>query len=98
LSFCKLTVYFVGITIPHLRANQVLFSAWIGLRPSEIVRLQWELVHLSEKKLRIDRAYVLDEEKNTKTAASTRDVELLAPALSALVKQKSITFTRRTRL
>lgn len=75
-------------------ANQVIFSAWTGLRPSELIALKWEQVDLISNKVRVDKAFVQGREKGTKTNAGTRDVELLAPALSALMKQKSITFRK----
>jgi len=74
--------------------NQVIFSAWTGLRPSELIGLKWEQVDLFGETIRIDRAFVRRQEKVTKTKAGNRTVELLAPALEAIKKQKSITFLK----
>lgn len=74
--------------------NQVIFSAWTGLRPSELIALKWEQVDLFGETIKVDRAFVLGQEKVTKTKAGNRTVDLLGPALEAIKKQKSITFLK----
>jgi len=74
--------------------NQIIFSAWTGLRPSELIGLKWEQVDLLGETIKIDRAFVLGREKVTKTKAGNRTVDLLSPALDAIKKQKSVTFLK----
>lgn len=74
--------------------NQVIFAAWTGLRPSELIGLKWEQVDLFGETVKIDRAFVLGQEKVTKTKAGNRTVNLLSPALDAIKKQKAITFLK----
>ena len=52
--------------------NQVIFAAWTGLRPSELIGLKWEQVDLFGETVKIDRAFVLGQEKVTKTQHQLR--------------------------
>ncbi len=68
------------------------FAIWTGLRPSEQIALRWEDVDLELGVVRVRRARVRRQEKDTKTIAGERTVRLLAPALEALTAQKEITY------
>lgn len=74
--------------------NMVQFALWTGLRTSELIALQWGDVDFVRGVVRIQRAKTQDSNKfeTTKTNAGTREVKLLAPALSALGSQKAYTF------
>lgn len=63
-----------------------------GLRPGELMALQWPKFDGVNNKVRIDRNLVGGVEKGPKTAAGVRDVDLKAAALAALITQKSVTF------
>ena len=66
---------------------QVAF--WTGLRTSELIALEWG--DIEETVVRVRRARVGGQVKKPKTAAGTRDVKLLPPALEALQDQKAFT-------
>ena len=74
--------------------NLFQFAFYTGLRISELIGLQWEDVDWEGNKLYVRRAIVDDHEKGTKTAAGTRKIELLRPALEALEKQKAYTLLK----
>jgi integrase len=63
-----------------------------GLRPGELMALQWPKIDWLEKKARIDRNQVAGIEKGPKTEAGIRDIELDTEAIAALTAQKGITF------
>jgi len=67
------------------------FAFYTGLRPSELIALSWADVDLRRGMVRVQRAKVRTIDKDTKTHAA-RDVELVAPALEALVEQKAETY------
>jgi integrase len=75
--------------------NMVQFWFFTGLRPSEIMALEWDNVDLNRKTIHIDRAVVLKRLKKPKTKAGIRDVMLLPPALAALEAQKRHTYGKR---
>ncbi|MGZ8158361.1 MAG: tyrosine-type recombinase/integrase [Methylobacter sp.] len=74
--------------------NLIQFALWTGLRTSELIALQWGDVDFMRGVVRIQRAKTQASRKfeTTKTNAGTREVKLLAPALSALGAQKAHTF------
>jgi len=74
--------------------NQVQFALWTGLRPSELIALQWGDIDFIRGVVWVHLAKTQDsrEVETTKTNAGTREVKLLAPALSALGGQKVHTF------
>ncbi|PMZ71764.1 integrase [Pseudomonas sp. FW305-70] len=73
---------------------QLQFSFWTGLRPSELIALEWGDIDWIAGEIRIVRAKTraAKEPESTKTLAGRRTVKLLAPAREALLKQKELTF------
>jgi integrase len=72
-----------GIYLP------VLFAALLGMRKSEILALTWRDINTDNKTVRIDKAIVRDEfgeyiVKSTKTAESTRALQLPQQIIKAL--------------
>lgn len=67
--------------------NLARFMIWSGPRVSEALALAWEDVDLEAGTVLFRRARVASQYKVTKTKRSTRQVKLLAPALSALREQ-----------
>ena len=67
--------------------NLITFMLWAGPRVSEAIALAWEDVDLDAGVIYFKRARVRGPFKATKTRRSTREVELLAPALAALQDQ-----------
>ncbi len=74
--------------------NLFEFAFWTGLRTSELVALTWEDIDFLRNEARINKARTQDAEapETTKTRQGVRDIKLLAPALAALQRQKTITF------
>ncbi|MEJ1398479.1 MAG: site-specific integrase, partial [Candidatus Sedimenticola sp. (ex Thyasira tokunagai)] len=71
--------------------NLITFMLWAGPRVSEAIALAWEDVDLDAGVIYFRRARVRGPFKATKTRRSTREVELLRPALDALRDQYSRT-------
>lgn len=69
--------------------NLYQFAIWTGLRPSELIALQWG--DIGDDSVRVRRALVRRQVKETKTIAGMRDVKLLPAALEALNAQKPYT-------
>ncbi|MEJ1360051.1 MAG: tyrosine-type recombinase/integrase [Candidatus Sedimenticola sp. (ex Thyasira tokunagai)] len=67
--------------------NLITFMLWAGPRVSEAIALAWEDVDLDAGVIYFKRARVRGPFKATKTRRSTREVELLQPALDALRDQ-----------
>ncbi len=65
----------------------IKFMMWTGPRVSEAIALTWEDVDLDAGTVVFRRARVRGPFKATKTRRSTREVELLRPALEALQDQ-----------
>jgi integrase len=78
--------------------NFTRFAFWTGLRTSELVALEWGDIDWLRYEMRITRAETeaSDEPETTKTKAGTRTVKLLAPAIDALVAQKSVSFLHQS--
>lgn len=74
-------------------ANYAGVGFYVGPRPSEQIALTWPNVDWRAKILRIERARVLKEEKETKTAR-VRDHELSGKALEFLERQRGHTQLR----
>jgi integrase len=72
--------------------NLIQFAFFTGLRPSELIALEWNDIDWVNGLAHICRAVVEKQEKTTKTHAGQRDVLLLPPALEALQAQKPYTF------
>ncbi|KAF0255870.1 Arm DNA-binding domain-containing protein [Pseudomonas putida] len=73
---------------------QLQFAFWTGLRPSELIALEWGDIDWIAGEIRIVRAKTRAAKvpESTKTASSRRTVKLLGPAREALLKQKELTF------
>lgn len=74
------------------------FAFFTGLRPSELMALEWDDIDWLNGLACIRRAIVYKKEKTTKTAAGLRDVLLLPPARQALEQQKAYTFAEGKRI
>ena len=68
--------------------NLFAFAFWTGLRTSELIALRWEDVDLVGGTITVRRAKVRKQIKAPKTKAGRRTVQLLQPALNALLDQR----------
>lgn len=73
--------------------NYFAFFFYTGLRPSELIELRWRDIDLFTGKLRVTRAKVVGVVQLTKTRAKWV-VDLLPPAMEALIRQKAHTFAK----
>jgi integrase len=73
---------------------QIQFSFWTGLRPSELVALEWGDIDWIGGEIRIVRAKTraATEPESPKTISGRRSVKILSPAREALLQQKAATF------
>jgi len=71
--------------------NFIRFMYATGIRPGEIIALQWDDIDFDRKIIKIYKTRMRDKEGDTKTLASTREVDLLPLAENALKDQKQIT-------
>jgi integrase len=78
--------------------NLFQFAFFSGLRPSELMALEWQDIDWNKGVVNISRAVVEKQEKCTKTNAGTRTLLLLPPALEALQAQKAYTFLQGKRV
>lgn len=71
-----------------------MYAFWFetGLRPGELIALQWDRIDWTRAIARIDRNIVAGVEKGPKTDAGERDVELTAIAVAALQRQRARAF------
>lgn len=86
----------VILVLDHLRQhhhpnwwNYFTVAFFAGPRPSEQIALRWSRVDLRREQMRIDSARVRRIDKGTKTLV-IRDVDLQAPALEALQRQRDV--------
>ena len=72
----------------------IQFNFASGLRPSELIALEWRQVDLVNKTVKINRKRTIHSKtpEPTKTKASNRTVKLNAMALDALYKMKQYTY------
>lgn len=79
---------------PKDRRPQIQFALWTGLRPSELIALEWGDIDWIGNEIRIVRAKTraASEPESPKTTSGRRSVKLLAPARDALLQQKPATF------
>lgn len=75
----------------ELAWNWYEFAFSTGLRPSEQIALKWADIDWRRATVRVERALVKTQIKNTKTN-SARDVDLNDRAMSALIRQKAHSF------
>lgn len=81
--------------IKAARADEMpLIQFWFnaGLRPGELIAFKWPKVDWVHGKARVDLNQVEGVEKDPKTQAGIRDVELNAMAVEALTAQKPFSF------
>jgi integrase len=78
--------------------NFFQFALFTGLRPSELIALEWRDIDWVNGLVRVKRAVVEKQEKCTKTEAGERDVMLLPPAFEALQAQKIYTYLEGKRI
>ncbi len=71
--------------------NFIRFMYATGARPGEIIALQWDDIDFERKIIKIYKTRMRDKEGDTKTLASTREVDLLPQAEEALRDQMLIT-------
>jgi len=78
----------------HVR-NLFQFAFWTGMRPSELIALQWGDVDWKKEIILVQRAktYFAKSPEKTKTRAGHREVKLLSPALQALRSQKELSYS-----
>lgn len=75
--------------------NLVQFAFWTGMRTSELVALDWADIDWLKGEAYVTRAMTqaaAGEAEVTKTLSGKRRIKLLAPAMEALVAQKTHTF------
>ena len=70
--------------------NYYEFAFFSGLRPSELIAMQWAKVDLHKGTVMVDVALTRWQEKGTKTG-TTRTVELTSRARAALDRQRAVT-------
>lgn len=86
--------------ISHKKINNQTINLWTiavytGLRHGELCALAWEDIDLENKILTVRRSLTSKNRfKVPKTKAGERTVNLLSPAINALKRQKTISFTR----
>lgn len=74
--------------------NLLKFAFFTGLRPSEIIALNWSDIDLDKEIAHIRSSDVMRHyKKRTKTRAGIRDVILLPPAIEALHAQKPYSYS-----
>lgn len=84
-------ISYMGKHYPEQIKNYFEFAFFAGMRTSELIALRWQDIDWKTKTIRVQRAKVLQQIKQTKTYV-IRDVELNSRALSALKRQKQHTF------
>ncbi|MGJ8518159.1 Arm DNA-binding domain-containing protein [Carnimonas bestiolae] len=85
--------------LPPAGRPLIQFAFWTGLRTSELVALEWRDIDLDRKRCRVERA--LTQAANgrvemPKTAAGTRTIDLLPPAIEALQEQFQLSSTHES--
>ncbi|MEG7360003.1 site-specific integrase [Pseudomonas citronellolis] len=73
---------------------QVKFAFWTGLRPCELIALEWGDIDWLADEIRIVRSKTRAAKtpEAPKTSSGRRTIKLLAPAKEALLQQKAMTF------
>jgi integrase len=77
-----------------MMANQVRFCFWTGLRPSELIALDWADIDMRRGVVIARKAMTTagkGEIEDTKTRDGRREVKLLGPALAAVEAQRAHT-------
>lgn len=78
--------------------NRNMFEVffWTGLRPSELIALEWDDIDFRRNIIKVTKALTQasDDFESTKTRAGNREVKILAPAMNALINQKAYTLLK----
>jgi integrase len=71
--------------------NAIEFAVWTGVRPSELIALQWDDVDWRRGKVYVRRGLTepASSPEEPKTRAAARSVDLLEPAQQALKRQRA---------
>ncbi|MXS85326.1 site-specific integrase [Nitrosomonas sp. HPC101] len=80
--------------------NQIITSFWTGMRPSELIALEWADIDFDNKKIQVTKA-ITDAsrmEETTKTKAGTREIDMLPPVEQALKDQKQYTLLQKSKV
>ena len=74
--------------------NMVKFFFWTGLRPSELIALQWDDIDWRRNVIKITKSLTQAavEFEDTKTMSGRREVKILEPSMQALMAQKQYTY------
>lgn len=78
-------------------ANYFEFAIFTGMRPSELIALDWDDIDFRKRIAHVRRALVRTIEKDTKTGEE-REVELSDRAFDALTRQKKFTYLQNGRV
>jgi integrase len=78
--------------------NLIRFAFWTGLRTSELIGLEWGDMDCEKWTVRVQRAFVSGQVKETKTKGSARTVVLFPEAMRALEEQKEHSFLEGGRI
>ncbi len=68
------------------------FAIWTGVRVSELIAFGWDDIDFDRGIIKVSRANVKGHYKIPKTKGSVREIELLKPALDALIEIKTDSF------
>jgi integrase len=72
--------------------NYYQFALWTGLSTGEQLGLKWIDINLEDKKIHINRMYGKKGIRPVKTKYRKRCIELIQPAIDALVAQKKLNY------
>lgn len=90
----EIVLLYMGNNYSSQVLNYFKFAFFTGLRPSELIALRWADIEWQKKIVRVEVAFVLGEEKDTKTH-KVRYVDLPEPAFEALKSQKLSTLMKK---
>lgn len=76
--------------------NLIKFNFWTGMRPSEVIALNWDDIDWKRGLILVTKALTeaAIEAETPKTVAGKREVKILKPAMDALLDQKQFTFDK----
>jgi len=73
--------------------NYFELAFFTGMRPSELIALQWDKIDFIRKSIRVDAARVRSLDKDTKSHHA-REIDMQSNTLAALIRQKKHTFLK----
>lgn len=76
--------------------NLIQFNFWTGMRPSEVIALEWDDIDWRRGVIIVSKALTQAalEAESPKTKSGNREVKILKPALDALLDQKQYTLIK----